>query len=61
MKARQQWPDQDRLYPTEKEERRYRELKKRYGLQDAMVVESQADNPNDVRQTQLERELGSAS
>ena len=29
-----------RLYPTEKEERAYRELKERYGFNDAVVVKS---------------------
>ena len=40
---------QERLYPTEKEERIYRELKERYGIQDALVIKEEA--PDDENQS----------
>jgi len=32
---------QERLYPTEKEERKFQELKEKYGLKDSVVVKAQ--------------------
>ena len=50
MKDKRQWPRQSQLYPTAKEERRFRELKARYGLKDAMVVKSRPDKTEQKQQ-----------
>ena len=39
-----------RLYPTQKEERDYRELKERYGFRDALVVNGVAGKKTDKAQ-----------
>lgn len=46
--AKKRLPEEDRLYPTVKEERQYRELKEKYGFKDAVANKSLADKDDDA-------------
>ena len=49
------FPYHKRLYPTEQEEREYRELKERYGFRDALVVKAEPDQESQEQQRSLKR------
>ena len=49
----------NRMYPTEREERLYRQLKIRYGIKDALIVKSMpsaTDGPDAPGKAELARE-----
>ena len=46
--AKKRLPEEDRLYPTVKEEREYRELKEKYGFRDDAVDMRSADKDDDA-------------